>query len=629
MAVLAISVALALVEVGRIGVVQPAADLLVAAVATACFLPLHLWHLTHGLQGLRPPHAGWTLALMAVIHAVAALLIGSGWAFMLASLATSALVVVRPILSIAILLGCAAAAFTLGTTATGDPTDNLPAYLAVAVIFRSVIQFALVWLVAAAHGLHLTQAALADTAVERERGLLREDVRRSVDGRLDDLLTVARRMRRESGDPDVAATSDALARMASIARDTLTAVRAFAATSRVSASTDAAQALASSTDALTMPVGAGFATIRRARGLVVVISATVLAFPLLASIGLTGYPSVAPLGVIMPAWIALAALQAVVSLVFINGAVRPNSWLLLGGAIVLGPGLLPIIGASWSATVWVPIAIATMLITGTRRWLVFFGAILAEAVVVSLIEIGQGPISWTVWGFFYYVVINTLAAGSLIASPALVRVVTQLEHARTSLAIRAVAQERSRLSTEMHDVLGQGLAAISLKSDLALRLMCRDPEAARREVDDVIALAERQQAEIDTTFQIARPTSVLTEAPQAATLLRGMGIDVELDVSVGRLPDAQDSLLGWAVREGTANVLRHSRARHCSISLAHEDGHVRLQLVNDGVDPGPARAGTGLGSLAERFASMQGRLSGTPTHDGRFRLHAELPAAPR
>src|SRR3954454_17602458 len=150
--VLTISVVLALVEIGRVALIDSTADVAVAVVATALFLPLHLNHLRYGLRGERPPRSGPTLAAMAVVHGVALVVIGPTWSFMLATLATSALVVLTPGWAALVLLACMAAPPVV--VAAQDTTDTLfganSAYLAYSVAFRSIIQFALVWLVAAA-----------------------------------------------------------------------------------------------------------------------------------------------------------------------------------------------------------------------------------------------------------------------------------------------------------------------------------------------------------------------------------------------------------------------------------------------------------------------------------------------
>src|SRR3954465_10987491 len=108
-AVLAVSALLAIVEVGRVGLTGSATDIAVAIAAALVFRPLHLWHLSYGVRGERPPHSGATLAVIAVVNLVALVVIGRSCFFRLAGVATWALMVRRPPWSLAALAGCVAA----------------------------------------------------------------------------------------------------------------------------------------------------------------------------------------------------------------------------------------------------------------------------------------------------------------------------------------------------------------------------------------------------------------------------------------------------------------------------------------------------------------------------------------
>jgi two-component system sensor histidine kinase DesK len=119
--------------------------------------------------------------------------------------------------------------------------------------------------------------------------------------------------------------------------------------------------------------------------------------------------------------------------------------------------------------------------------------------------------------------------------------------------------------------------------------------------------------------------SLATEMEGAAALLGAAGIDARVDLDlVGPLPRPVEEVLAWAVREGVANVLRHSQARTCSITATRRDGWVRLEVENDGVWA-PAGEGSGLAGLADRARALSGTVATDGTHGGRFRLLVELP----
>jgi two-component system sensor histidine kinase DesK len=93
------------------------------------------------------------------------------------------------------------------------------------------------------------------------------------------------------------------------------------------------------------------------------------------------------------------------------------------------------------------------------------------------------------------------------------------------------------------------------------------------------------------------------------------------------LPADVQGVLGWVVREGATNMLRHSEARTCVFALEPGPGAAVLTLTNDGVAAGaePVRFGSGLAGLAERLAGLGGRLTAERTGPDGFRLAARVP----
>jgi signal transduction histidine kinase len=93
------------------------------------------------------------------------------------------------------------------------------------------------------------------------------------------------------------------------------------------------------------------------------------------------------------------------------------------------------------------------------------------------------------------------------------------------------------------------------------------------------------------------------------------------------LPAPADTLLGWTVREGVTNVIRHSRARSCEVTVSRHGGEAVLEMVNDGTGKNGTEnaSGSGLTGLAERAADAGGRLEFGPQPGGRFRLSVAVP----
>ena len=100
------------------------------------------------------------------------------------------------------------------------------------------------------------------------------------------------------------------------------------------------------------------------------------------------------------------------------------------------------------------------------------------------------------------------------------------------------------------------------------------------------------------------------------------------DVSVGvpTLSPEADALLGWAVREAATNVVRHSTATRCAISVDHDAGQVELLVVNDGAGDRAAGLGdgSGLAGLTDRVRALPGSVS-TDRDADTFRLRVLVP----
>ncbi|WP_165985485.1 sensor histidine kinase [Streptomyces sp. YIM 98790] len=212
------------------------------------------------------------------------------------------------------------------------------------------------------------------------------------------------------------------------------------------------------------------------------------------------------------------------------------------------------------------------------------------------------------------------------------RVLEELHAGRESRARLAVAEERLRFARDLHDVLGRNLSVIALKSELAAQLMRRGSEAAVDQMVEVQRIARESQQDLHAVVRGYREADLANELAGARGVLEAAGIRcrVEHRQDLTELSVAVRATLGWVVREGATNVLRHSEATNCAIVLGSADGRVRLTLENDGAHgtPGEGRpaAGSGLPGLRERLTALGGALSTDRTGDGRFRLTAEVPA---
>ncbi|WP_175471580.1 sensor histidine kinase [Geodermatophilus telluris] len=208
-------------------------------------------------------------------------------------------------------------------------------------------------------------------------------------------------------------------------------------------------------------------------------------------------------------------------------------------------------------------------------------------------------------------------------------VVQEMERTRGVQAQLAVAEERLRFARDLHDVMGRNLSAIAVKSQLAAELVRRGREGAVAELTDISRVAEESLREVRDVVRGYRGSDLPGELAGARSVLRAAGVEVTVtgeDDAVA-LPTAVQTALGWVVREAVTNVLRHSRARTCTIGLSTSGGGADLRVVNDGVTADGDR-GAGLTGLAERLAATGGRLSARREGD-RFVLTASVPVGVR
>ncbi|MGH3387049.1 MAG: sensor histidine kinase, partial [Nocardioidaceae bacterium] len=329
------------------------------------------------------------------------------------------------------------------------------------------------------------------------------------------------------------------------------------------------------------------------------------------------------------AGLAIWGLQLRHSLAAARG-VRPRWWPLSLAALAALAGVPALwFGVNWISTLWFPFASAVMVLGARAAAVVMATALLAQGVVAAWATIvsGAGPVA-VVIVTAYNVVFFGFGVGALYWSALLVGRINELFATRADLAQSAVSGERRRMSRDLHDLLGQSLSAISLKGDLALRLLPARRDAALREVEGITGAARQALLDVQAIARAEHEVSLLTEYDGAVALLEAGGIDVRTRLELPELAEPVDALFAWAAREAATNVLRHSQAQRCWLAGWAEDGLLRLEIVNDGAvlpDAQGSARGSGLTGLTERARELAGDVRAEQVK-GRFRLVVEVPA---
>lgn len=238
------------------------------------------------------------------------------------------------------------------------------------------------------------------------------------------------------------------------------------------------------------------------------------------------------------------------------------------------------------------------------RWSVSLS--LGTALVSALIPVALGQLAE--WGFLAFIVLLTVGA-NLVMRWGNER---GLDYDRAVESLR-LAEERERVARDVHDVLGHSLTVVAVKSELAERLLDVDVDRARTELAEIRTLTRTALAEVRETVGGLRVASLADEVDSARMALEGAGIDATLPDDLTVVDPRHRTVLAWILREAVTNVVRHSGARTCRVTL-RADGMV---VDDDGRGLRGRREGNGLRGLRERLAGVGGTLTLSPGPDGR------------
>ena len=220
-----------------------------------------------------------------------------------------------------------------------------------------------------------------------------------------------------------------------------------------------------------------------------------------------------------------------------------------------------------------------------------------------------------------------IALSVFLASFAVLGIWTAMRRSRDLVAAKEenaqlmIGQERARLARDLHDILGHSLTVIAIKAELADRLVDVSPDRARAEIADIQRLSRDALRDVRLTVDGVRELTLPGEISRARAALEAAQITAELPGSTDDVPTELRELFAWTLREGVTNVVRHSAARRCVVTLAAD----RITIVDDGRGtppvPGVAdRSGHGLSGLRERAAAAGAHVVVAAPAEGGFRL---------
>ena len=236
------------------------------------------------------------------------------------------------------------------------------------------------------------------------------------------------------------------------------------------------------------------------------------------------------------------------------------------------------------------------------------------AAVVGLVTIGSvGAVEGLLlhmsgWAIFYAAIFPMMIGGGNTFFAERNRMNSRLRKANEEIEHLAKVAERERIARDLHDVLGHTLSVITLKSELAGKLIDRDPEQARKEIREVEETSRQALSDVRDAIRGYRAKGLAAELAQAKATLETAGVNVQCDAATTlQIPAMQESVLSLAVREGVTNVVRHARAANCRLRVEQQNGSCRLEIQDDG-QGFVTMEGNGLRGMRERVEMLGGRL---------------------
>ena len=172
----------------------------------------------------------------------------------------------------------------------------------------------------------------------------------------------------------------------------------------------------------------------------------------------------------------------------------------------------------------------------------------------------------------------------------------------------AAMAERERIGRDLHDLLGHTLSLITLKLELSRRLLDRDTDAARREMEEAESVARHALAEVRSAVTGIRATGLAAELASARLLLNASTVHFDYVSDLPELPERLEAGLALILREAVTNIHRHARASSAEARIVVAGGMLTLCVADNGIG-GVGDEGNGICGMRERVRALGGTLA--------------------
>jgi len=315
--------------------------------------------------------------------------------------------------------------------------------------------------------------------------------------------------------------------------------------------------------------------------------------------------STAPIPVQIAGWLALLAFP----FIYLHGFVRPELFSRLNRHLntLLYTLALIVLGIIMSQAT--PTAIINIVSYLMALW-IFNHRLITGFVATTLLVAGAVAVI-----FFANLEDYSDWFIAAVALPAVIMILSRItieldanQQARSEQV--ALATQREELASTVHDVLGHSLTTITVKVQLAQRLVDKDLAAAKAELADIESVARSSLSEVRAAVTDLQHPDLAEQFSHAAKALAAADITFQRPEALPRLTLVQQQVFAWVIREAVTNIIRHAQAKECVITIVPEASQVMLRIDDDGIgihDTDPAHH-HGLAGLQRRVESAGGRL---------------------
>ncbi|WP_438349460.1 sensor histidine kinase [Paenibacillus sp. FA6] len=295
-------------------------------------------------------------------------------------------------------------------------------------------------------------------------------------------------------------------------------------------------------------------------------------------------------------------------------------------------GCLLIVALSMYVDSWILLygfVFANLLGRAYQKWIISVG--MAGIIVMFMVFcwINEGSPIGMFTPKYFPILIGQLVTPIVIYTRAKANLLKEkLDVANAQLERYIQEEERNRIARDLHDTLGQTLTMIKLKSELTLRLLEKNPDKAKHELNDIVntsRFALKQVRELVTDMKFV---SLENEIELSSEIFQQAGIELIVNNNDSKLllTNVAETMLALSVREAITNIIKHSEAKQCTITQYEQDEHYHIQVSDDGNGNLMEGHGYGIQSIRERLAMLQGEIhiAAHPNHGTAITLKVPL-----